>query len=668
MRSLLKIGMIPECEQLLATVKVSQQGRNNKQQITALESEIALTKGEITSPQAIVCPAGEENGKTVLLWEIRGGELESNNGNKKAEFLGRDFPKLDGRWDLELLVLTPPNTETRLALIPKAKARGKWTGKLPEGIVSIQAVLRSPAGKKGSAGGPSYEGTWIPALSGSNLIVNPGFEGLGAAPAASGTSNAIAPVKGWEKAPNGAIQPGGPRPGGSQIALQFPTNNQSTLNGEKIPVQKGKEYLQTLWLRGDNFANVGVRFLDQEGKQVGNVQFDSLNNGNQGRWVYCTQILTTVGGTNKRRIPEKAAFLQPYVETCGNVWIDNFFLGEIAAPQPVATGSAAASPAPAPIPLALACPAGQENGNPLVLWEIRPCESEPNRNQDRYDIVGRDEPTLDGHYDLELLYLTPPNSVQRLALIPKAKSRGKWNGKLPGGLGSIQAVLRPATLAKAASSAPSFPGAWVPVVNAPNLLTNPGFEATQPEAKPESTGTDQVAAAPAPSPAPDATPSPTPSPTPAGPLVKGWENLPPITLHPGGPRPGGAMVDFHPPSQKAVIVTGDKIPWKKDKNYTFTCWFLPYNQRGSNSPFGMRFLDKDGKTIRTEMNRSGSSIGKWCLRVLSTASKNSPGNRRARMSESVAYIQPIIEVRGEFALDSLFLGETDAPQTSREED
>ena len=677
-RSLLDLDMTAEAEKLLTTIKTSQQARNNTymlRQLAPIEAELALAKGVFTAPQAIVCPAGEENGKTVLLWEIHSAAAVAANTNKRSaqfEFACRDNPKLDGRWDIELLALTSNNTAQRLALIPKAKSRGKWTGKLPEGIVTVQAVLRTPASaKKDAVAGPSYTGVWTTALSAPNLLVNPGFEAKNA-PQTTGTAQTALPtIQGWDSVPEVALLPGGPRPGGTQILLKsFDAQyQQQKITGEKIPVQKGKDYLQTGWLKKDQngYVNLGMRFLDENGKQIGNTQCPYYGN-NSGNWCFLTQSLsTTTSGSGRQRIPDKAAFLQAYIEFSNTVTLDGLYVGETS--TPVATPKPASSPTPTPTPsptpaatsgttaqpFAQVVPAGMENGKSVILWVISPFDPKFSRSSNSYTVLAKADPNFDDRYDIELLYLTPPNTVQRLALIPKAKASGKWTGKLPEGAGSIQAHLSPAG-GKSTHSGTYFGGNETPIVNAPNLVVNPGFAGVQASPTPQTTGTSEAAPAAMP------------------PVVKGWQLSPEadaltIAVQPGGPRPGGTQVFFSFPGKKTATLLGEKTPVQKDKNYTLTAWSSFQGRTGYQgqqaSRMGLQYLDKDGKVIGTDFAIGSFRKGEWslCSRAITT-SKNASGNRRG-ISEFAVSIRPILEIRGDFALDGLFLGETVAnPNTN----
>ncbi|XHR28957.1 MAG: tetratricopeptide repeat protein [Chthoniobacteraceae bacterium] len=670
--SMIKCGMTAEFEQTLAYAKSNAQAQGNssyRRQIADAEAEMALSKGELEFPQAIVCPAGEQNGKPVLAWEFRKGTPEPES-SMRASFRSRDLPKLDGRWDLELLALTPPNEVTRLAVIPKAKARGTWSGALPPGLVSIQAVLRAPAAKKGTAPAPAYTGQWVPVLTGSNLITNPNFEGLGTV--ASGTDSTPAVLKGWSKMPTGSISPGGPCPGGTQVELIFPQNSQTRLIGDKILIEKDKEYLYSFWLQLQNGNNnCGVAYLDQDGKQVGN---HGMNTGNaRDRWVFSSQAISPRGGNNKWRCPEKAVYMQPYFEGAGTVRLHGITLTRTDLPpeekKPTPTPSPSPSVSPTPTaetavhPFALACPAGEEGGKTVVLWETRSIN--PLKfNRDNRLFEGTADSKLDGRYDLELVYQTRPNVTTRLALIPAAKASGKWIGKIPAGLGSIQAVLHPA--GKPSARPTEYTGVWTPAVDAPNLITNPTFKldapAPQPPAAtPSATPTPAVSgseasaetAAPSPSPSPAAAPTPS---------VKGWENLAAISVAQGGPRPGGSYVVFINPTKKSLMMRGEKIPVKKDKNYTLSAWTLYF--KGAYPRVGVLVLDKDGKQIQNEYAGTPLSVkGKWSYRYMTLAISKNPGDRR-RLNDNAVYLQPYVEVKDDVGLDCLYLGETDAPPTA----
>ncbi|GEM_PF-3354274 len=702
LRSMIKVGMTAEFDQVLAYAKSNAQAQGNssyRQQIAETEADMALSKGEVEFPQAIVCPAGEQNGKSVLAWEFRKGTPESE-GNTRTSFRCRDIPKLDGRWDLELLALTPPNEVTRLAVIPKAKARGTWSGALPPGLVSIQAVLHAPAAKKGAAPAPAYTGQWIPVLTGSNLIANPAFDGLGTM--ASGTNSTPTVLKGWSRVPSGSISPGGPHPGGTQVELLFPQNSQTRMTCDKIPIEKEKEYLYSFWIQFQNgFVNCGVAYLDQDGKQVGN---HGMYTGNvRDRWAYSSQAISSRGGNNKQRFPDKAVYMQPYFEGSGTVRLHGISLTQTDLPpeekKPTRTPSPSASPTPSPSaspsvsgtatpaaspgttptpspsptpsasptpavetalhPFALACPAGEEGGKTVVLWETRSINPLKFNPANRL-FEGTPDSKLDGRYDLELVYRVLPNATTRLALIPAAKASGKWTGKLPAGLGSIQAVLHP--VGKPSARPTEYTGTWVAAVDAPNLITNPTFKLDAP-------ATPSAPPSPSPSPAvagSDASPSPSPAAA-TTPSIKGWENLAVISLAQGGPRPGGSYPIFiNHTTNGGLMMRGEKIPVKKDKNYTFSAWTLYF--RGPYPRVGVLVLDKDGKQIQNEFAGTPLSVkGKWSFRYMTLSITKNPGDRR-RLNDNAAFLQPYVEVREDVGLDCLYLGETNAQPAQENND
>ena len=638
---MLGFGLVSECEKLIAFLKTSRQSRGTylSEVIARAESDIALSKGEVPNPQAIACSAGEENGKSVILWEIRSAGANSPSRAQQAGFSGINLSKLDGRWDLELQALSGLNAVRRLAMISKVKSRGKWVGKLPEGTFRIQAVLHSPSSKKDVASS-SYSGQWIPIANVPNLAVNPGFDGVANAanPAADHASSG--PIKGWEHLPDASLKPGGPRTGGLSAVLKFDGNRKNPpLLGERIPMEKGKEYLQTGWLKlwsGDD-ANYGVRFLDQDGKEVGS-ETCGHSSGYLAGWTFLSQTLSAAGSKGEHDIPEKAAFLQPFLEGRGTISLQHLFLGDVTLPK------TESKPDALPAPQALAGPAGMENGKFVVVWDIRPADEDFTRASSDFALSARSEEKFDGRYDVELLHLSPPNAVRRLALLPKAKARGKWVGKLPDGSGFILARLHPAT-GKTTPSDLFYAGPAISVVNVPNLITNAGFEGFPEAATPAAPGAD---------PAP---------PVLAAPAVKGWgwppdAGLQKIEIKPGGPCPQGTQIVFSLSGNTPVLLVGEKIPVQTDKNYTLSGWGFFQNAKASR--LGVQYLDKNGKDIGTAWNKRDFKGGKWSLSssTVTTAKKSSEAGRRA--PDMAVSLRPVIEIRGGFALDALFLGETAA--------
>ena len=557
-RLIFDLGMLNESEKLITFLKSTPNGNYLIQPLAELESQIALFKGEVPNPQAIACPAGEENGKSVILWEIHSATNQPKSS--AVPFFGIKSPQLDGRWDIELQVLIAPNMVRRVALIPKAASCGQWIGKLPEGTFRVQAVLHSQTAKQEDL---SALGIWVPISSSANLLSNPNFTH----DSISTTTGSEGGIKGWEQTPELQIKPGGPRPGGSLVSIQFNTQKDNPLLGEKIPVEKGKEYLQSGWVRiesSGNSFNYGIRFFDKEGKEVGKTQ--CLNNGIQkNTWTFGAIHLSTTGGSNKQRIPNNAVFLQPYLETRGEISLQSLFLGEIA------SSKLEIKPDTIPSPQVLACPAGTENGKSVILWEIQPFNESNFESSTNFTFSEKSDPKFNELYNIELMYGTSPNTLIRFALIPKAKVQGKWNGEIPEGNGYIKARLHPLT----DNPTDFLDGVGsVPFVNVQNLIPNPRFDEIQTFSTTVTTVTT-VTSVPLGTTGSVMTTGTTITTGTVGTTgttfkVKDWEATPAFDLknleiQPGGPRPDGTQIAMSISGKNPVILTADKIPVKPEK-------------------------------------------------------------------------------------------------------
>lgn len=286
-----------------------------RRRIAQMEPEFRLAAGEVGACQAVVWQTGEASKDGVTLaWRLGPARPLPRPGNQPQVSMSmRDAAVLDGKYDLELIAELPPNRQQRLALLPKAKFLGRWTGKLPKGTERVVGVLRLRNGAESLTGIP------IAVSEGPNLVTNPNFS-----PSTDGKG-----VPGWvTPLEPGKVEHGGPDGREPAVDIQA-TGRTVRLLGDPILLEPDQDYVQRAWTAALNqnvSVSVGIILLDENKKEVD--QETCSTGSDRAGWRLATQMFTTRRNSTSgfRTISSNAKWMQPVIQ-CGaptrlsGVWI-----------------------------------------------------------------------------------------------------------------------------------------------------------------------------------------------------------------------------------------------------------------------------------------------------------------------------------------------------------
>jgi hypothetical protein len=324
-----ELGMADQVLKMIQAIRTAatDEGHSVIRQLNEVEPEVRMAAGAIATPQAFVWQsdtAPDSKAEEVSLrWRIGVAQPASRaqvTGLPSMMTISTQTPAtVDGRYDLEIVALIPPNIQKRVALIRGAKASGVWRGRLPAYAHSVQGIL---IGRKDPA--EVLTGVVVRAAHTPNLIVNPAFKRSGE----GGT------IEGWSipgevrDAPAGA-----PDNASLTCELVAAKSGENLIKGESIPLEPDKDYMMSGWLRLLNQSmisvNLGVAFLDESGKELSKRTSPSVSV----RWGWrfaCVGFTThksSEGGFS--RVPERAKFAQPFIRIQSDVLVSELRLVEM---------------------------------------------------------------------------------------------------------------------------------------------------------------------------------------------------------------------------------------------------------------------------------------------------------------------------------------------------
>ncbi len=244
---LLRREMVAEARQMLNLSRAQLRGNNYQPEIfKALENTLLLAEGKNVQPEALIAVASQTDGDATLFWNIEPyARSSAGQDNSNLPFItDEESPFVDKKYDLELLHLTPPNQVERIALIPKAAARGQWKGKLPGPRGSISARLIS--------GDTEYQGLWTDYSLGKNLLAPNGWRYPGSSEPVSEKDRLY--------------------PGSISTRVEGASNNEEEIISSRVAIQPGGRYQISGWLytAGNSGANISLRCLDANGREISN--------------------------------------------------------------------------------------------------------------------------------------------------------------------------------------------------------------------------------------------------------------------------------------------------------------------------------------------------------------------------------------------------------------
>jgi hypothetical protein len=222
-------------------------------------------------------------------------------------------------------------TPDKLETVGESKvtaAAGSWHGELPAGGGWMRAV---EVGKGADDAEIAIPSPLVPVARAANLIKNPAFAGLAGRP-----DTGKFDLPGWKGLPAGCWGTNEKSPHWSgavycelkPIGFGFDRSD-SFLVGDRIPVEKGKIYLQTAWVRPivspGAEIEVGRRYLTAEGKQLKATFFPTYTAQNW-RW-HGQRLVTTAGEEGADVMPPETAFIEPVIRVKGGAEWAGLFLG-----------------------------------------------------------------------------------------------------------------------------------------------------------------------------------------------------------------------------------------------------------------------------------------------------------------------------------------------------
>lgn len=309
------IGMEKEAAEFVNTLRGNRNFAQNtyyQRMLRQAENEMALASGKGGTISAVLAWTPDSKGGT-LLWDLRatGGPDEDARTVWMAQ---EPLRKASGKYTLEVYFGENESAMKRIFSKSAVASRGTWTGKLPSARGYLRAFLRQ--------GEEVFVGPSVPAAGGTALL---GPESLGEIMSAKNGQ-----AKGWASVPPVPIsqEKGGPGGAGAFLRFDGDQGNQMELIAERIAVDPKKNYLAGCWFRypqNDGSTRIGWRVYDAKGKEINSY---SANGNFQGdRWNYGVQMLGP--GRNSSGLPDKAAWIEPYVEFNGRCDLQGVFITEV---------------------------------------------------------------------------------------------------------------------------------------------------------------------------------------------------------------------------------------------------------------------------------------------------------------------------------------------------
>lgn len=289
----------------------------NRQGVEAFARKLAFYRGEREGATVGVWIEPTGSG-AILSWEI--GTVAPNN-RKELIVYDEAFEKLAGNYDLEVEVIAEDGAVTTIARIDDAPAAGfLQLADLPVTSGKVRGTLSSSDDPETTIRGLDMEFS-----AAGNLIENPAFlldPESGNAPS-------------WNLAA-ARIETGQGGPGFDDRFVRFETgpSSQSEILGEPIPVEAGKDYFQSAWVRTaysfSAYTRFGRRYLDKQGNEISTTYCPVFRNMMPG-WVFVSEVLqhpdseTEIRGA--QRIPANAAYIQPVISVRHSAEYDSIYFG-----------------------------------------------------------------------------------------------------------------------------------------------------------------------------------------------------------------------------------------------------------------------------------------------------------------------------------------------------
>jgi hypothetical protein len=328
---MVRVGMTSEAQAMLKELKSNPMLKNDdygKRKVEDFENRLDLLSGQTGRARLTVwpVPAPAKDAPTVVCWEI-GPATNAQRFNRADIFpsvTGEDLPGLDGKYDLQIFYGPTPTSVRQIATLPAAKAQGSWTSPQPLGPGYLVAEAREKSTVLFSSPAPI--------VTKPNLLINPQFHpDSDDHPQPAGANRQ--PIPGWTGlGPRTvSIHHGGPRQGGDYARLSpVSVNGNNFTATQRIPLDPGKEYFLTAWLRSnENFsqARLSGQFFDKDGKPLGQMY---VNPTETDRWTQPQRQLvrTRTSTRGEQVIPDRAVEFELMIQANGGFDVDSLYFGE----------------------------------------------------------------------------------------------------------------------------------------------------------------------------------------------------------------------------------------------------------------------------------------------------------------------------------------------------
>ena len=298
---------------------------------------------------------GADTPDATLVYELRVAHPYDQSGlGAYPGSRGRSFPGSEGGRTLTFSYGPDADHFAPIGQLKTAATFGTWTGPVPPGSGVLKVTIDAPRPADAAALAtpestptPTPLTIAVPSLSAEphptpakdssdyylrvvrapNLMTNPTFEGL---PNRDARAAAFS-LPGWVDLPAGFWKQNtlnSPRPGRPYVQCDLPRQQEHTLIGARIAVEPGHAFFQSAWLRdaGDGSSvQFGRRYLDADGNVLKSSEcpeFTTLI------WRWHSQRLQPAGGDKTiDAIPQKTAFIEPYIRFQGSAAWTGLFMG-----------------------------------------------------------------------------------------------------------------------------------------------------------------------------------------------------------------------------------------------------------------------------------------------------------------------------------------------------
>lgn len=293
------------------------------------EREKQLRLGNVSQfdAQAWLLDPSSNEAVPTLVYELQPHDTdEAGRVGSNLEARGRSFPAMLIERKLHFQYGRDAGHLQDIGEVKTLNTWGTWQGALPSGTGLLKVALETSSGA--AAWAPSRvaprAGAAMTVLRSPNLLANPDFAGL----AERDPDAETFALSGWKDLPRGFWLPGtlnSPLPGKAFVQCELFSYGEHVIHGARVPVEKGRAYLQTGWLRDEGGDRSRVRFgrsyLDEDGKVLKTTDCPdpgSLVWRRVSQRLYPTDEPTSSNPADET-MPPGTKFIEPYLKCAGAV-------------------------------------------------------------------------------------------------------------------------------------------------------------------------------------------------------------------------------------------------------------------------------------------------------------------------------------------------------------